>query len=334
MSLETIKKKTKSLFLRVKSETVENEAFRNMLILTIKTYQDLTSLKKFLISLVGMMLFPIIFLSFETTIDYNSISVQHAAAAISIQIIFPMFFWTLGIAFICIIGTSGASLIAEEVHSGTMLILVSKPIRRIKIFLGKFLGLFLYGAVLSFCAVFLLGWIAVLRYSANLLHFFALMPFLLASYLYSLVLLLIFCSITLALSSIMDRPRNAALGVLFLVIFSFIGMMVLKMFIADYYEDYYLYHIDLGYHLSNIYISFLEAFNAIPLVAEWQQWFAMTTGVYETASPTDPDQDINPGGMIRTDYYLPIFSLLIWIGIAIGLLAYGLFSLKNREISV
>lgn len=334
MSLENFKKKVSSLFSRKKTDIVEKETFRNMKILMVKTFQDLFSLKKFIISLIGMMLFPIIFLSFETTIDYNSISVEHAAAAISIQIIFPLFFWTLGIAFICIIGVSGASLIAEEVHSGTMLILVSKPIRRIKIFLGKFLGLFLYGALLSFCAVFLLGWIAVLRYSANLLHFFALIPFLFASYLYSLILLLLFCSIILALSSIMKRPRNAALGVLLLVIFSFVGMMILKMFIIDYYEEYYLYHIDLGYHLANIYISFLESFDAIPLVAEWQQWFAMTTGVYETTSPTDPDQDINPGGMIRTDYYLPIYSLLIWVGIAIGLLIYGLFSLEKREISV
>lgn len=320
--------------IRKKIENITRELFGNTLIIIIKTYQDLTSFKRFVLSLIVMMLFPLIFLAFPSTIDYNSISVQHAAAAISIQIIFPLWFWTLGIAFICIVGTSGASLISEEVHSGSMLILVSKPIPRIKIFLGKYIGLFLYGAILSFLAVFLLGWIAVLRYSANILHFFGIIPFLIASYLYSLIILLIFCSITLALSSIVKRPRNAALGIILLVIISFIGMMVLKTFIADYYEELYLYTIDLGYHLGNIYVGLMEIFNAIPPVAEWQQWFGIMTGVYDVTSPTDPDQDINPGGMTRNDYVFPWVSLLIWIGIAVVLLIYGLISLKKREISV
>ena len=326
--------KLKSYVARKKTEDPEREIFRNTIIVVKKTYQDLTSFKRFVFSLILMMLFPIIFLAIPTTINFNSISIQHASAAIAIQIIFPLWFWTLGIALICIVGTSGASLISEEVHSGSMLILVSKPITRIKIFLGKYIGLFLYGAILSFLAVFILGWIAVLRYSANIQHFFGLIPFLIASYIYSLVILLIFCSITLALSSIVHRPRNAALGVLLLVIFSFIGMMVLKTFIADYYEDFYIYTFDLGYHLGNIYVGFMEIFNAIPPVAEWQQWFGIMTGVYDVTSPTDPDQDINPGGMTRNDYVYPWVSLLVWIGIAVFLLIYGLISLKKREISV
>lgn len=326
--------KLKSYVSREKTEEPKREIFRNTLIVVKKTYQDLTSFKRFIISLILMMLFPIIFLAFPLTINFNSISVQHASAAIAIQIIFPLWFWTLGIALICIVGTSGASLISEEVHSGSMLILVSKPITRIKIFLGKYIGLFLYGAILSFLAVFILGWIAVLRYSANIQHFFGLIPFLIASYIYSLVILLIFCSITLALSSIVKRPRNAALGVLLLVIFSFIGMMVLKTFIADYYDDFYIYTFDLGYHLGNIYVGFMEVFNAIPPVAEWQQWFGIMTGVYDITSPTDPDQDINPGGMTKNDYVYTWVSLLVWIGIAVFLLIYGLISLKKREISV
>ena len=326
--------KLKSVLSRKHTEVVEKEIFRNTLILVKKTFQDLASLKNFLISLFIMLLPLIITIAFPSTIDYGSISPQHGAAAISIAIVFLLFFWTLGISFICIIGTSGASLISEEVHSGTMLILVSKPIMRVKIFLGKYIGLFLYGAALSFSAIFLIGWIAVLRYSANIHHFFGIIPFLFATYIYSLVLLLIFCSITLALSSIVKKPRTAGLMVIFLVIFSFLGMMILKMFLADSYETYFLYTIDLGYHLGNIYIGFLDFFNAIPPVAEWQTWFANFTGVYETTSPTDPDQDINPGGMKRTDYVYPSVSLLIWIGIAIVLLIYGLISLKKREISV
>ena len=110
--------------------------------------------------------------------------------------------------------------------------------------------------------------------------------------------------------------------------------MLLKMFIADYYEAFYIYNIDLGYHLANMYIGFLDFFNAIPPVVDWQNYFAMTMGVYESTSPTDPDQDINPGGMTRTNYYLPGYSLLLWVCIAVVLLIFGLFSLRKREITV
>jgi len=326
--------KVKSVFSRKDAEVVEEETHRNTLILVKKTFQDLASLKKFIITLIIMLIPLIVTIAFPSTIDYGSISPQHAAAAISVAIVFLLFFWSLGICFICIIGTSGASLISEEVHSGTMLILVSKPIQRVKIFIGKYIGLFLYGATLSFIAIFSIGWIAVLRYSANLQHFFGMIPFLFATYVYSLILLLIFCSITLALSSIVKRPRNAGLMVIFLVLFSFLGMMILKMFLADNYENFYLFTFDLGYHLANIYIGILEVFNAIPPVAEWQNWFAMFLGVYEATSPVDPDQGINPGGMVRTDYVYPWVSLLIWIGITLFLLIYGLISLKKREISV
>lgn len=336
VDLEQSKKSSVIESLNKLKNLIIEKGSNNTFILIKKTFQDLMSLKRFLITLFIMMLFPLIFLipGKGETIDYNSISTQQAASAICIDLVYALFFWTLGVAFISIIGNSGASLIAEEVHSGTMLILISKPISRIKIFLGKYIGLFLYGALLSFSSLIMIGWIAVLIKSGNIQHFFGIIPFLFATYIYSLFLLVIFVSITMALSSIMKRPRNASLVVLFIAIFSFLGMMLLKMFITEYYEEYGIYHFDLGYHLANIYVAILEMFDAIPPVAEWQSAFASTTGVYENTSPTDPDQDINPGGMTKQDYYLPIFSFLLWIVITIVLLLYGLWSLKKREISV
>jgi hypothetical protein len=62
--------------------------------------------------------------------------------------------------------------------------------------------------------------------------------------------------------------------------------------------------------------------------------FANITGVYSIGTSVDPDQNINLGGLEKTNYYLPVFSLLIWILIAALLLAFGIWSLKKREISV
>ena len=105
--------KLKSGFSRKGKEEVEKEIFRNTLILIKKTFQDLASLKKFVFSLILMLMPLLITIAFPSTVDYGSVSAQHGAASISIAIIFLLFFWTLGIAFICIIGTSGASLISE-----------------------------------------------------------------------------------------------------------------------------------------------------------------------------------------------------------------------------
>ena len=316
-----------------KQEQKEYQKSRNTLILIKRTFQDLANAKKFIISIIIMMIIPIIFLTFPSSLDYGAISIENASAAIAISIAYPVFFWTLGMAFVCLIGVSGAGLISEEVSSGTMLILVSKPIARMKIFLGKYLGLFLYSILLSFTGIFIIGWIAVLRYSANLDHFISLLPFLMTLFLYSLIISVIFVSITMAISSISKKPRNAALIVIFLGVISFFGMWIIKMFIASYYEQYQIYHFDLGYHLANIFVTTMEIFNAIPPVSEWQYFFALATNVYDTSTGSDPDQQIILGGFERTDYYLPIFSLLIWLAIAGLLLVYGLFSINKREIS-
>jgi hypothetical protein len=95
-----------------------------------------------------------------------------------------------------------------------------------------------------------------------------------------------------------------------------------------------LYHFDLGYHLGNVFIFFIETLDAVPPSLSWQISFAMLTGIYTYENPVDPDQNINLGGLEKTNYYIPVFSLLIWILIAALLLVFGILSLKKREISI
>ena len=299
-----------------------------------KTFFDIYSLKKLIITIIFLLFVPTIFIFLPTGVDFGLISTHHAATIISIAILFPVFFFTLGIFFALMIGFSGSSLIAEEVKSGTMLILVSKPISRIKIFLGKYIAVIFYGMLISFISIFTLGWIGVLMKSANIDHFISLLPFLTALYLYSLFILFLFTSITMALSSIFKKPRTVSITVFILVIFSFIAFFLIRIFIGQFYGIYQIYHFDLGYHLGNVFVLFIETLNAIPPSAAWQMLFGQLTGVYSLTSTIDPDQGINLGGLEKTNYYLPIFSLLIWVLIAALLLFFGIWSLKKREISI
>ena len=308
--------------------------FKRTAIVVKKTFQDIYSLKKTIISLIVILIFPLIFVILPTGVDFGLISPNHAATIIGFALIFPAFFWTLGLVYTIIIGTTGAPLIAEEVRSGTMLLLVSKPISRLKIFIGKYIAVYLYGMLLSFLSIFLIGWVGVFAKSGNIDHFICLIPFLTALFIYSLFILFLFTSITMAFSSIFKKARSASTLIIFIVIFSFLAFYLIRGFTGQYYVTFQLYHFDLGYHLGNVFIFFIETLDAVPPSISWQMGFGMLTGVYSMTSTIDPDQNINLGGLEKTNYYLPVFSLLIWILIAALLLIVGILSLKKREISV
>ena len=328
-----VEKLNKSIIQPTKAWFSRN-VFKRTAVVTKKTFQDLYSFKRMIAMIIIMLILPLIYISIASPVDFGLISPFHAATVISIALAFPFFFWSLGLSYTVFIGISGSPLIADEVSSGTMLILISKPISRIKIFLGKFIGVFLYGMLLSFVAIFVSGWIGVLIKSGNIDHFVSLIPFLTALYLYSLFILFLFTSITMALSSIFKKSRNASVGILLIAIFSFLAFQLIRTMLGDFYAIFQLYHFDLGYHLGNVFILFIESLNAIPPSTSWQRVFGMLTGVYSTQSPIDPDQNINLGGFSKTNYYLPIVSLVIWLLIAFLLLAFALISLKKREISV
>lgn len=329
-SLMSIKAPFKKLGAKIPIETTGTMVILN------DTFWDLYSPKKFLASIIIMLILPIFLLiaPLGQSVDFKTISIKLAATILSVNMIYYLYFWTLGIALISIIGASGASLISEEIHSGTMLILISKPVKRTEIFLGKYLGLFLYSTVLSFTAIFIDGWLNVLRYSQNIDHFIGILPFLGSAFLYSLLVNFLFVSITLALSSIFKKPRNGAIIVIFLAVFSFFGMMILKQFLGELYEDFQIYHFDLGYHLANVYVYFIELMNAIPPSEAWQYNFAYQTGVFKTTSTIDPDQEIYTGGLDKTLYYLPQFSLLVWVAVALFLLVFGIWKLRKRDFSI
>lgn len=305
-------------------------------ILIKKTFNDLYNPIKLVILLVVMMILTIILMLplFPESTDWGALSeTQTINSLISSKLIFPMFFWTLGLSFIIIIGISGASQIAEEVSSGSMLILVSKPISRFKIFLGKYIAVYIFSNILGIGAILLSTWIVVMVFTMNFFHWMGMMPFIIANIIYCLVMSFIFVSITMALSSIFKKGRTASLLVLFLAIIIYIAFFMIRSVGAQFYEPFFLYHFDLGYHLANIYIWFLELFNAVPDTIGWQSFFLMMFGVYKSEVQADVDQGIALGGYEKTGYYDPFLSLLVWLAIAGLLLLYGLLSLKKREIS-
>lgn len=314
---------------KAKNILLDNE----ILIICKKTLNDIHSPLKFILTLFLFVVFPFAGLFFSN-FNYGIVNPTNAATVLSVSLVLLFYIWTFGLVYSMLAGTSGAPLISEEVDSGTLLILISKPITRVHLFLGKFLALILYGVLLSLVGLFTIGWGATLITSGNINHFIALIPFLIAMFFYSVFVLFLFGSISMAFSSIYEKPRMATIITALLIIFVFLGFLMIRIFPGSIYSTFQLYHVDLGYHLANVFVFFIETFEAIPPSFTWHSAFGIYAGIFTQQSVVDPDQGINLGGLTKTNYYHPIASLLIWIGIALILLIFGLMRLRKREISV
>ncbi|MFX1453939.1 MAG: ABC transporter permease [Promethearchaeota archaeon] len=279
---------------------------------------ELFTLKRVIISVFFMLLVPGLILAFTPTTAFSG-------EAHLVQLLgFTTWYYNFAIMFpIIIIGSTGP-LISEELRSGTLLFLVSKPIARTKIILSKFIALFLFGTIISFLTLSLICFFAIMKYS-----FVDIGSYLGLFFLYGLIITFFFGGLTIGFSSIFSRPRNALLLPLALVIFSFLVMMMFKpllLFATDnWYEKYFLYNFDIGYHFSNIFLWIGEAFDP-----EILNYFAMIFWMFGITSMVFDGYEMN---YVKTNYYHPVVSLIILIGVSAIFIIIGMISLKRRDIS-
>ena len=278
---------------------------------------DLGTIKRIIISVFVMVLVPALILAFAPPLSGE----QHVVQLLG----FVTWYYNFAIMFpIIIIGSTGP-LISEELRSGTLLFLVSKPISRTKIILSKFIALFIFGITISFLSLSIICIMALIKYS-----FVDIGAYLGLFFLYSLIITLFFGGITMGLSSIFSRPRNVLLLPLALVIFSFLVMMMFKPLLLyatdNWYEDLLLYNFDIGYHFSNIFLWLGESFD--PELLNYFQMIFLMFGIIKME--ISESWEIS---YVRTDYYHPVVSLLFLIGIAGILIIIGVISLKKRDIS-
>ncbi len=277
---------------------------------------DLCTLKRIILSVFFMVLVPALILAFAPPLSGDARAVQLLG--------FATWYYNFAIMFpIIIIGATGP-LISEELKSGTMLFLVSKPISRTKIILSKLIALFIFGILIIFLSLSIICLIAIIKYSfVDIGAYFGLF------FLYGLIIMLFFGGITMGLSSIFKRPRNVLLLPLALVIFSFLVMMMFKPLLLfggdNWYEDFLLYNFDIGYHFSNMFLWIGESFDP-----EILNYFGMIFWMFGITRMEFEGYEMN---YVKTNYYHPVVSFVILIGIAGALITIGVISLKKRDIS-
>lgn len=288
-------------------------------------FKDMLKIPKFLVCFILMILGPLIALlsipsGFELYID---------SLNDYLGIIYS--FYTYSLMFPIILTVIGAPLIAEELKSGTMLTLISKPISRGEILITKYLALTCFGFLLNIASLSFITLIAPLKYA-----FEGVAEFFVVNLLFSLIVQFFFQSIAFGFSCLFKKTRNAILIPLLVIIITFFVLMTFRpMFMFIYlgdsevpvYVQFQLYHFDLAYHLFNAYIGVINIISGG--VSESMLYFLYSFGLY--TQEFDPDTwEIT---FTRNNYYSPLGSLILMLGIVIGLIILGYFIFKKRDIS-
>jgi len=93
----------------------------------------------------------------------------------------------------------------------------------------------------------------------------------------------------------------------------------------NWYEDFFLYNFDIGYHFGNIFLWIGESFDP-----EILGYFEMIFWMFGIIKMEYDGWEVN---YVKTNYYPPVVSLLFLIVIAGIFLTIGVIYLKKRDIS-
>ena len=305
-------------------------------IVTIKTLKDISTARRVIPILaftLGLPIFIFFILSLPpnvgATLSQRSLETQFRVVK-EFFLLFS-FIWISGISLVLITGTTTAGFVAKESSERTLSILISKPIRRWEILLGKFIGFLIVGIIIQAVALISAAHLMCFLFRVDAVVLEMLLSLAFFTIPYAVFIMMLFGTIGMALSTIFDSPFKASMGPVLLIILVYFGFFIIRSVASGMYEDYQFYHLDLGYHLGNVFIMFLTS-SGITLPPSTQQIFGVFTGVYQLKGVVDTDQGIASPSLPLTPYYTPIMSLALWLGISIGLLFAGIFFLKKKEV--
>ncbi len=227
-----------------------------------KTLIDLTGWKRTLILLVLGLLVPVISgVAWRSNLLNAGLSPEMAKYDLLERFIGISFIWTCGLFLAFAVVTSAAGAISKESNDGTLLTLVSKPIARRQIVLGKFAGIVIHSLLMITVILLIQAVILWFLLPVEAPTFGALLLAIPWLILYSLLVILVFASISLALSSLIDNQVVITVLACGLIFFTFLfGSISNMMFMMkpQAYENNYVYMIDGSYQFGNAFAPALE----------------------------------------------------------------------------
>ena len=114
---------------------------RNIILISKKEFSRHLGIMKNIIylSLMVVVAILIFYFSLSSVSEYQDVNTY-----LSGLIVIVGFYWIAGTPYLIYMGTLTIGTISNEFKKGTILLILTRPIKRIEFFLGKFLGLFIY----------------------------------------------------------------------------------------------------------------------------------------------------------------------------------------------
>ncbi len=235
-----------------------------------------------------------------------------------------VFMWVLGIPFLIVASAKGIGLIANEMSEGTLGLLVSMKISRYQILIYKWIALYIVMLLLGTLGIFTnITIITTISNMDNNIKTLLIesIPNLIK---YLILIGFIFSSLSILLSLLIKSKVVAIISITFYIVIIFLIIPLFKTLLLSYYEQYYLYYIDLNYHFSLIYYYFIDANNNTfsPAI---QSVVGNFIGVFDLNKGVDKDLSVITG--ITLMKAAPVYSYLAATNLIIYWMLFGIIGL-------
>lgn len=305
---------------------------------TFKTLEDLFSIRRSILFLIAVLIAPVfvsLAVSGDNVFSFGTMTMATQVQMVNMLYIMLVFIWVAGIPMVLLASITCGDFVSKEEQDGTLLLLISKPVRRYEIVLGKFLAFVANMLILQSLAIFLTPLIlySLLPIDPFVLDSMAgLAP---AMIFYSIFVSLVFGALATGLSCISRSRMKTIIILVSMTIAVFFGFMVFRgwMDAANLYEPYGVW-MDVNYHLGNSYMLFLDS-TGYRMTPPLQSVLGGFTGVFDATDPSklyDKDLGAMYTSLTPKDYASPAASLVLWLGLAFVALIAGLFRFQKREI--
>lgn len=308
-------------------------------VIFFKTLRDLSGLKRNLLYLLVIVLIPalasyIMGGSAPEGIPFSDMTLAMQTQFAAGIFIVLGFIWIAGIPLVILSALTCGAFIASEDEEGTLLLLVSKPVRRVEILAGKFLAFLLNAALLELAGLLLAPLAMHFALATDVIVLESMLSLVPQMFLYSLFVMFVFGAVSLALSSLTRSRTKTIITVVVLAILIFFGFMTARGMLGAYYEKYSFQYIDVNYHLGNAYLSFIgsSGFRVMPIFQAIVGQFTGTYSVADIAKIFDQDIGAMPPSLEPIAYVPTEVSISLWLILAIALLALAALDFERREV--
>ncbi|UCD04144.1 MAG: ABC transporter permease subunit [Candidatus Woesearchaeota archaeon] len=307
-----------------------------------KTLKDLFSIKRSILFLITITAIPLIGAMLFMESDFGELTLASMTLAMQNQMVLGFFMimsfmWIAGIPLVLLAIVTCGDSISKEQQDGTLLVLVSKPVRRYEIVIGKFLAFIISAILLEVIALLISALVIFSVMDIDIFIFNNILGLMPSVFFYSLFVVFIFGAIATGFSSLFKNRIKTIITLAGITILIFFGFMVIRTWTEPLgiYEDYGLNNIDVNYHLGNSYVLFIQS-SGTRIMPIYQGILGTFTGTYdatEVENLFDDDIGAMPPSLEEKDYTSPPVSMLIWIILASLALILGILKLERKEIT-